>query len=710
MKQKFTLLVAAVFFTGTLALRAQTPDDYTYLHCGTDQVMAQVFVEHPEIKADFEAREQIEATRDAFDFQHGYYYTQNERNNNNSTQSNPNFIIPIVFHIIHDYGSENISDAQVIDEVRILNNDYRKLNADTTAIRAAFVGIACDAKIEFRLANKDPNGNCTNGIDRVYSNQTYIGDDGSKLNDWPRNKYLNVWVVKAISNGAAGYAYLPGTAPSAATDGILILSSYIGSIGTGNPSTSRALTHEIGHFLNLKHVWGNTNNPGVSCGDDNVTDTPITKGWTSCASSSASKVCNANIEENVQNYMEYSYCSNMFTVGQRTRMTAALNSGTGQRNQLWTAANLTATGVSLNGNPTVCAPKADFTPNVQVMICAGGSVTFKDVSWNGHPTSWSWSFPGGTPSTSTDSIPVIQYNTPGIYAVTLTASNSQGSNTLTRPSHVIVSSTTAQYSIWNYTEGFENAATFANDWTIINPAGSAWARTTTAAATGTASVKLSNSASSMGMTDYLITPSIDMTAISGPVFNFKVAYAQRTSTDADNLRVYTSTNCGQTWSQRYSKTGATLSTASATNSSFTPTAAQWRTETVSLTPVLSATDLRIKFQFTSQGGNNIYIDDINITATTGIDSPDIGIQQFGVFPNPAQDNTLISFSLDKSQKINVAIYDMTGREVMSVYDGNLDAGEHQFPVAAAGTLGSGLYFVRLTNADGRSVTQKLVVE
>lgn len=700
MKTKFTVLAAFLFFAGVLNLRAQQvqtgPDGYR--HCGTDQHMAEVFAQHPDLQAQFQSNEAAAEAQDQLDFQNGY--------REDSRSMPPVYVIPVVFHIIHDYGAENISDAQVLDEMRILNEDYRKLNADTTAIVSTFQGIAADAEIEFRLANLDPNGNCTNGIDRVYSSETYIGDDGSKLDYWPRSMYLNVWVVKTISSGAAGYAYLPGTAPSASTDGVIILSTYIGSIGTGNTATCRALTHEIGHFLNLQHVWGNTNNPGVSCGNDGVSDTPVTKGWTSC-NLTTNDICTPGTPENVQNYMEYSYCSRMFTQGQRTRMRNALNSAMGQRSSLVTTSNATATGIN-NTPPNVCAPKADFNPSDKILVCAGGTVNFDDISWNGHPTSWNWSFPGGTPSTSTDSMPAITYNTPGVYDVTLTAANGSGSNTMTRTGHVIVSSNTAQYANI-YSEGFESQATFANDWIVVNPQGNGFARTTSAAYTGSASCKLTNTTGMVGQIDELISPSINVSSMTSPTFTFRVAFAQHQTTDNDRLRVLVSTNCGQTWSQRYLKSGATLSTASATTNSFTPTSAQWRQETVSISNVTSASNVRIKFEFTSDGGNNIYIEDINIQGLAGINSPESGVQHFDVFPNPAQDNTNIAFALDKSQNVKLDIVDMTGRSVMEVYSGDLAAGEHTFPVSE-GTLSNGIYLVRLMTSEGRAVTQKLVVE
>jgi PKD repeat protein len=539
----------------------------------------------------------------------------------------------------------------------------------------------------------------------VASAETYIGDDGSKLNYWTRTKYLNVWVVKTISSGAAGYAYLPGTAPSASVDGIIILSTYVGSIGTGNASTSRALTHEVGHFLNLLHVWGSTNNPGVSCGNDGVTDTPVTKGWTSCNLTS-NDICTANVEENVQNFLEYSYCSRMFTPGQKTRMRSALNATAGQRNQL-----LANSASVVNEPMNTCGPNADFGPYPPAYVCQGGSLIFTDASWNGRPTSWSWSFPGGTPSTSTDSIPVIQYNTPGNYAVTLTVSNGSGSDAITRNNHVIVASTTAQFQGTSYIESFENSSTFTTDWHVFNPSGNGFTRVTTAAVTGTASVKLTNTASLVGQKDELVSPTINLSAIASPVFTFKVAYAQRSTTDIDKLRVLVSLDCGRTWTQRYTKNGSLLSTASATNNAFTPNSAQWRTETVSLnSSITSSSNVRFKFEFTSDGGNNIYIEDINIIGATGIDPLNTNIANFDVFPNPAQDNTTVNFSLTEKQNVNLEVVDMTGRRVSLIQAGELQAGDYSFPLMGAGTLGRGMYMVRLITADGRAATRKLIVE
>ena len=154
--------------------------------------------------------------------------------------------------------------------------------------------------------------------------------------NWPQNKYMNVFVC-IDPDGAAGYTLNPsGWLPVTGMYGsIYIRHTYFGSIGTGNYALARAFSHEVGHWLNLSHPWGPNNNPGnaASCGDDDgVTDTPNTIGWTSCNLSGTT--CSSL--DNVQNFMEYSYCSRMFTAGQAARMNTALQSGQpADRHNLW---------------------------------------------------------------------------------------------------------------------------------------------------------------------------------------------------------------------------------------------------------------------------------------------------------------------------------------------------------------------------------------
>jgi PKD repeat protein len=198
----------------------------------------------------------------------------------------PIMVIPVVFHVIHNYGVENISDAQIHSAMNILNRDYRKLNEDISEVVPMFDTLIADVKIEFRLATKDFMGNCTNGIERIASMATYAGRSEAKLNQWPRDRYLNIWVVNNIESDGIGqtlgYSQLPPNVvgdQGARLDGIVVLYNSLGTVGQGIPSRARTLTHEVGHYLNLKHTWGDGNEPGIACdGTDAVDDTPQTKG------------------------------------------------------------------------------------------------------------------------------------------------------------------------------------------------------------------------------------------------------------------------------------------------------------------------------------------------------------------------------------------------------------------------------------------------
>lgn len=266
------------------------------------------------------------------------------------------YVIPIVFHVLYHDPADNISDAQIADGLLELNERFRKQNADTIDIIAPFVSIAADARIEFRLAQIDPEGNPTNGITHTYTDSTafdflwdaYYDSTGGTAT-WPTNVYLNIHVVKEFAGIVGGGR---GTLPSnifPERQGIIITNNMIGSIGTGSGGT--VFTHEMGHFLNLYHLWAYLGTPGdtANCtNDDEVSDTPNCFGasyYYSTPSGLWAESCGSL--DNVQNYMDYSpsQIRNMFTIGQVARMHDALNSPDGGRNNLHTPDNQIATGI-----------------------------------------------------------------------------------------------------------------------------------------------------------------------------------------------------------------------------------------------------------------------------------------------------------------------------------------------------------------------------
>jgi hypothetical protein len=240
--------------------------------------------------------------------------------------------------VVHASAVENISDAQVKSQIDVLNRDYRKKNADLSKTPAPFKPRAADVRIEFALAVRDPNGSPTTGITRT---QTTKQQFDSHTNDikfastgghdaWPRDKYLNLWTAKTILDPQVGpllgYAQFPGGA--AATDGVVITSDGFGTQGTAvDPfNLGRTATHEIGHWLNLLHIWGDDN--GGCSGSDNVPDTPNQADHNFNKPTFPHVTCaNGPNGDMFMNYMDYVDDDTMFmfTAGQAARIRAALN-------------------------------------------------------------------------------------------------------------------------------------------------------------------------------------------------------------------------------------------------------------------------------------------------------------------------------------------------------------------------------------------------
>lgn len=643
-----------------------------------------------------------------------------KENNGTGSRGGSERVIPVVFHIIHQGGSENISKEQIEDQIRVLNEDFTRTNADTGNTRAIFKPVAANPNIIFRLAQKDPQGNCTEGITRTFSSlTTNAGDNVKSLVWWDNTKYLNIWVVKTIESDGGqgitlGFSSLPGFG-GGANDGIVVRSDVVGTIGnisTQLGGSGRTLTHEIGHYLGLLHPFQGGCNPTFF--GETVADTPPVAEASFGCDTTANTCTNDNpdLPDMIENYMDYANdeCTNLFTLGQKDIMDEILS---GTRSNLVSTANLIATGT--DGSAAVpCAPVADFYAT-NTMSCVGDLVNFEDASYNGTVDSYTWSFPTGNPTTSANSSPNVQFSTPGFHNISLSVSNSQGNSSKTKNDYIYVSSETASVSNWQLFEGFESDNS-NGEWTIFNVdnIGNTWQQVSNVSYSGSKCMKMNNASGNIaGAVDNFILRSIDLTAINSPTFKFKLANAQKpggsfSSESNDKLRVLVSTNCGKTWQQRYSKSGSNLSTAGTMSAAFTPTSqSQWREETVSLASFASQQNVLIRFEAISDEGNNIYIDDINISSPVGIDEINENNLALEVYPNPSEEIVFVSFNLDTDEEIVLSLNDITGKAVRTYLGSKLNKGAHSIVINKNELNASGIYFLNLQTSTTKIVRKIL---
>lgn len=652
------------------------------------------------------------------------------KNKTKQKTNSATYIIPVVFHVIHAGGAGNISNAQIIDQINILNKEFPRQQADTSLTPAAFKQFAAPFNVEFRLATIDPSGNCTNGIDRIYSSTSICSNNPDAIKAisyWPSNQYLNIWLIETMhyawqtSCNGGGYATFPGG--PATEDGINIRSDLISSIGTSATNTGwgnfmgRYLIHELGHWFNLRHIWGD-----ATCGNDFVNDTPPAETSNSGCPSfpyNAMNSCGGNSDgEMFTNYMDYTEgtCLNMFTAGQVARATAAINSSVSGRNNLWSPANLIATGTSNPYTyPANCVATPEILPYLPTVICVGDSVKFTDVSYGGHSTSRTWNFFGQPSSSLTDSMVYVHYNTPGVYDVALTANYSGNSKSKTFNSkvHVLNSAATTNYTV-PFTDSFENATNFNNDWTVVNKDNDAttWESMSSTNFSGTKCIGINNFYNIAPSTDDLISPAYDLSSASTATLTFKLHYAAQVSTNGDRLQIFTSSNCGKTWTIKYSKVGTTTLKTVATyyTSNHIPPAGsnEWRQETISLSNNWGSNPVRFKFSFLSGGGNNIFIDDININTPITTDIQKISKESnINLFPNPSNHEIYISYNLKNNTPLQIEITDVFGKTCLLQNSGEITEGENTTKLDTK-FLSDGVYFIQIKQNNHSIYNSKFV--
>ena len=572
---------------------------------------------------------------------------------NSSSRVLANYTIPVVVHIVYWNAVENISQAQVNSQIAILNADYAGTGLNSGNVPAAFASLKSNTNISFCLAQKAPNGStmAEPGIDRINAQtkgyadpsgttkwkSSYIDSKIKPNTIWDPTKYMNIWIVPCIwdastsSCGVLGYATFPAGSGltglsglgSATTDGVVIGYDYFGNVGTATSAPynkGRTTTHEVGHWLGLRHISGDS-----ECGTDYCADTPPQVGngadgqglnygcptFPHKANSCTNTGANGELFMDFMDYTDDA-CMYMFTNDQRTRMQTAMANGT-YRAPL-------ATSNVCSSSPQ--APIADFTAT-PTSVCPSSTVQFSDASSN-IPTSWSWSFPGGTPSTSTNRNPIVTYNTAGNYSVTLTATNSLGSDGETKANFISVASPSG--TALPLVQTFESSTFPPVGWTLTSASGFNWERKTGLGGFGasTACIKFNNSENDGGgLKDDINSPTLNIGTVANPRVKFDVAYAPYIDgfdDTYDTIQVLIKDACTGTLTSIYKKGGVQLQTATGSDSEFIPTSSQWRKDSVNIPASFANKNVQVIFRNHGLWGNSVYIDNINVygnAVTTG---------------------------------------------------------------------------------------------
>ncbi|MDP4683548.1 MAG: PKD domain-containing protein, partial [Crocinitomicaceae bacterium] len=582
--------------------------------------------------------------------------------------------IPVVFHVIHNGeavgAGTNISYAALQSQIDVLNEDFRKIlgsNGYNTHPSGA------DTEIEFCMAQRRPNGSAfpvgENGVNRINRNTagftappfntgyidatiktyTYNGGVATATLGWSPDRYLNIWVCN-ISNGILGYAQFPqsplggmacGT-QAAATDGVVFLYSSIGkSSVTGFPgpyNEGRTATHEIGHWLGLRHIWGDGGcNVNDFCNDTPLAGAPnygCPAGTNSCTAAPDAGV------DMIENYMDYTddLCMNIFTNDQKMRMRIVLEASP-RRALLITSDACVPPNPSDAAVVNVLNPVGDncvgsITPSVVLRNRGSNNLTSATVNYkidNGTTTTFAWTGSITPGNSATVALPA--------FTTVLGAHTFKTWSTL--PNGIVdpspsLDTSSIQFMVSNgleapFIENFDGGEFPPDIKWVVNNANSDCYEWLGGAATSITGV-LDNVAAQMpgfgngtGGTENLITPIFVLPCnATAANIQFDVAYRRRNNTPANYERLYIeiSENCGSTWNAVpiYNLTGTALDVINTTlGSYYTPVGTtDWRTETINLLPFVTGTSKNVKFRIraVAANGNNIYIDNFRFNATT----------------------------------------------------------------------------------------------
>jgi hypothetical protein len=603
---------------------------HAQIRCGTDIFEQKALQKNPTLRAQFE----LWMTKKLAEQQ----LAGHARDKTNST-----YVIPVVVHIIHNgepLGSgSNIPDAQVLSQIRVMNEDYQRLNPDAVNTPAEFAPVASGIDIQFVLAKQDPDGLPTTGITRTKGTKnSYAETDDVELKSqdyWPAEDYLNIWVTN-LTGGYLGYTQFPqtslqGTIPpyDRLTDGVVIHYKAFGSKDDGafnllaQYDLGRTGTHEVGHYFSLIHVFGDYNGCNTT---DYVADTPVQSDRTFTCPSGPLTQCGHHVM--YQNYLDYTddACMNLFTAGQVARMQivldnsprrASLQSSHGAEAPTVLALDLEAKNVVApfavtcgqaivpqvtvrnRGTTTITSAKINFVVN-------GSTVETKTFTLN------LANLDVQTLSFSTINLPEPSSNNVSFNIVEVNGGtdNNTGNNTASITSQVNTTLSPPFLEAFNSTP---------SNWQIVNPDGGVtWTNVTAPKGTPTNKAMFIDlfDYQSLSAKDQLISPFVSIPT-GDAILKFDHAYAMFPGTTTESLRVLVSAGCSTDLSaadEVYKASGSDLATSASQSTAFVPSGeSQWTSTGISLSAYAGKT-VRIIFEATNANGNNLYVDNVAINA------------------------------------------------------------------------------------------------
>lgn len=642
------------------------------------------------------------------------------------------YLLPVVVHVIHNGENlgdgGNLSDAKIQKQIDILNEDFRRMNADTVNTPSTFQPVAADIEVEFVLAKQDPNGDLTNGIVRKQGAQldySYSQDEVLKTESyWPAEDYINIWVAQVEFLGWASFpetslSGIPNHETNRLFDGIVVDADWWAiNNNTGGffDSFGQTATHEIGHFLGLRHIWGD----GNCSASDFCNDTPPAFGHFYGVGSPCTQVfnsCDNDIEmgasmdfpDMFMNYMDYTNdeCMNLFTLDQKMRMRTVLENSP-RRLSLRTSHAL--------DEPIVILPGLDLAigdiVNVPLITCntqISPSITLNNFGLN-EITSFKLAYSvDGVETLINESN--VSITTGASYDLTIDISGlSVGSNQITweikevngttdKDASNNLSSSNLDVQLETFQTPFKEGFSI-NFWNAAPIQISEWS---TMSINSNEAATVAAFENNTAVESWLVSPVFDLSDFEEAGLFFSMSYGIRFGFP-DALEVKISSACSDDFVTIWSND---LNTISFPNSftEWTPSLAEdWLNQFIDLDDYVGFSEVRLAFVFFNNGGNNFYLDDIELTNNSDPNQPRLPAGTFIAYPNPAQQSFNITLSLPETQPIRVEIIDMSGAVVTDLRYENVI--NQTFSIQIPNKYG--MYFLRISGKDINQ-TQRILI-